>query len=158
MRKGVRTAVYDDELHIEAYRFEGIIQPFPKHFHEYYVIGYMEDGERVLSCKNQEYAIKKGDVLVFGPGDSHACVQSGGTLDYRGFNIPRKVMLDLTEEALLLLISLLRQCGEPFEHGIPECRDKIERVCAFMEQHYAERIYPDQLCLCAGLSKSALLR
>lgn len=201
MRKGVRTAVYDDELRIEAYRFEGIVQPFPKHFHEYYVIGYMEAGERILSCKNQEYAIKKGDVLVFGPGDSHACVQSGGTLDYRGFNIPREVMLDLTEEAtgrrelpgfshgafsggeaacclrslhelvmrgshefgkeeaLLLLISLLpRQCGEPFEHGIPECRDEIERVCAFMEQHYAERIYLDQLCLCAGLSKSALLR
>ena len=161
----------------------------------------MEAGERVLSCKNREYAIKQGDVLVFGPGDSHACVQSGGTLDYRGFNIPREVMLDLTEEAtgrrelpgfsrsvisdgetacclrslhklvmegsrefgkeeaLLLLISLLlRQCGQPFEGGIPECQDEIERACAYMEQHYAERIHLDQLCRCAGLSKSALLR
>ena len=57
MKKEVRTVVYDDELRIEAYRFEGIVQPFPNHFHEYYVIGFMEDGERVLSCKNQEYAI-----------------------------------------------------------------------------------------------------
>ena len=57
MKKEVRTLVYDDELHIEAYRFEGIVQPFPNHFHEYYVIGFMEDGERVLSCKNQEYTI-----------------------------------------------------------------------------------------------------
>lgn len=51
MKKEVRTVVYDDELHIEAYRFEGIVQPFPNHFHEYYVIGFMEDGERILSCK-----------------------------------------------------------------------------------------------------------
>ena len=99
MKKEVRTVVYDDELHIEAYRFEGIVQPFPNHFHEYYVIGFMEDGERVLSCKNQEYAITRGDVLLINPGDNHACVQSdGGTLDYRGFNITKEVMLDLAEE------------------------------------------------------------
>ena len=49
--------------------------------HEYYVIGFMEDGERVLSCKNQEYTITRGDVLLFNPGDNHACAQSdGGTL------------------------------------------------------------------------------
>ena len=32
MKKEVRTVVYDDELHIEAYRFEGIVafsEPFP---------------------------------------------------------------------------------------------------------------------------------
>ena len=28
MKKDVRTVVYDDELRIEAYRFEGIVQPF----------------------------------------------------------------------------------------------------------------------------------
>lgn len=99
MKKEVRTVVCDDDLHIEAYRFEGIARPFPNHFHEYYVIGYVEDGERTLCCKNQEYTIAKGDVLLFNPGDSHACVQSGGgTLDYRGFNITREVFLDLAEE------------------------------------------------------------
>lgn len=98
MKKEVRTVVRDDELKIEAYRFEGIVQPFPNHFHEYYVIGFVEDGERTLRCKNREYAIKKGDVLLFNPGDSHACTQSGGTLDYRGFNISREVMLDLAEK------------------------------------------------------------
>lgn len=202
MKKEMRTAVYDDELHIEAYRFEGIAQPFPNHFHEYYVIGLMEDGKRVLSCKNQEYTITKGGVLLFNPGDNHACVQSGDVaLDYRGFNITKEVMLDLAEEAagrrelpgfsrnvicdeeaarclralhelvmrgsnafgkkerLLFLISLLiRQYGRPFERCIPECREEIEKACAFMEQHYAERIYLDQICRCAGLSRSTLLR
>lgn len=202
MKKEIRTIVYDDELHIEAYRFEGIVQPFPNHFHDYYVIGFVENGERVLSCKNQEYTISKGNVLLFNPGDSHACVQSDdGTLDYRGINITKEVMLDLAEEvtlkrelpgfsqnvifdeevtcylrplhelvmkgscefgkeeSLLLLVSLLIQkYGQPFESCIPECRDEIEKACAFMEQHYNQRIYLAEIARCAGLSKSTLLR
>ena len=59
MKKETRTVVYDDELRLEAYRFEGTQQPFPNHFHEYYVIGFVESGERCLSCKNKEYAIQK---------------------------------------------------------------------------------------------------
>ena len=35
MNKKIRTVVYDEELRIEAYRFEGIVQPFPNHFHAY---------------------------------------------------------------------------------------------------------------------------
>ena len=202
MKKETRTVVYDDELRLESYRFEGTQQPFPNHFHEYYVIGFVESGERCLSCKNNEYAIQKGNVLLFNPGDNHACVQNdGGTLDYRGFNISKEVMLDLTEEVtgkrelpgfsenvifdeevicylhplhemvmkglcdfgkeenLLLLISMLIQrYGQPFENCIPECRGEIEKACRFMEQNFAERIYLDQICRYAGLSKSTLLR
>lgn len=99
MKKETRTVVYDDELRIEAYRFEGIVQPFPNHFHEYYVIGFIEDGERCLSCKGQEYVTTKGNIILFNPGDNHGCVQNdGGTLDYRGFNISKTIMLDLAEE------------------------------------------------------------
>lgn len=202
MKEETRTVVYDDELRIEAYRFEGIVQPFPNHFHEYYVIRFIEDGERCLSCRNQEYTIAKGDIVLFNPRDNHACVQSDdGTLDYRGFNITKEVMLDLAEEVtgrrelpgfsktvifaeevtcylhplhelvmkgscefgkeenLLLLISLLIQrYGQPFESCIPECREEIEKACDFMEQHFADRIYLDQICRYADLSKSTLLR
>ena len=63
MRKEIKTVVYDDELRLEAYRFEGVVQPFPNHFHEYYVIGFVEGGERYLSCRNQEYTIGKGNVI-----------------------------------------------------------------------------------------------
>ncbi len=202
MKKETRTVVYDDELRLEAYRFEGIVQPFPNHFHEYYVIGFVESGERCLSCKNKEYAIQKGNVIIFNPGDNHACVQSDdGTLDYRGFNISKDVMLDLAEEVtgkrelpgfsenvifdeevtcylhplhemvmkglcdfgkeenlLLLLSMLIQRYGQPFENCIPECRDEIEKACRFMEQHFSDRIYLDQICRYAGLSKSTLLR
>ncbi len=202
MKKEIRTVVYDDELRIEAYRFEGIVQSFPNHFHEHYVIGFVENGERVLSCNHQECTIRKGDVLLFNPGDNHACAQSDdGTLDYRGINLTKEVMLDLAEEVtgrrelprfsqnvisdeevtrhlrslhelvmnstcewgkektLLPLVSLLTQeYGQSFENNLSECRNEIEKACAFMEQHYAERISLAQICHCAGLSKSTLLR
>jgi AraC-like DNA-binding protein len=202
MKKETRTVVYDDELRIEAYRFEGIVQPFPNHFHEYYVIGFVENGERHLSCKNKEYVIQKGNVVLFNPGDNHACVQSDdGTLDYRGLNLSKEVMLDLAEEItgkrelpgfsktvildeevtcylrplhelvmngssefgkeenLLLLLSLLIQrYGQPFEDCVPTCREEIEQACQFMQQHFSEHISLDQLCRCANLSKSTLLR
>lgn len=63
------------------------------------------------------------------------------------------------EELLILLLSLLIQrYGQPFEASVPECREEIERACAFMEQHFTEHICLDQICRSAGLSKSTLLR
>jgi len=99
MKKETTTVVYDDELRIEAYRFEGIAQPFPNHFHEHYVIGLVEDGERCLSCKNKKYNIKKDNIILFNPADNHACVDiDNRTFNYRGFNISKNVMLDLAQE------------------------------------------------------------
>lgn len=99
MKKETKTVVYDDELRLEAYRFEGVSQPFPNHFHEYYVIGCVENGERSLSCKGREYIIKKGNIVVFNPGDNHSCDQSGGdSLYYLGINIPSDVMCGFAKE------------------------------------------------------------
>lgn len=202
MKKERRTVVYDGDLRVEAYRFEGIARPFPNHFHEYYVLGLVERGERVLSCRRREYAIQRGHILLFHPGDSHACAQSGGgTLDYRGINIARDVMLDLAEEVtgrrelpgfsrcvirdgeaaaclrslhelvlersagfgreerlLLLIERLIREYGKPFESCVPECREEIEKACAFIEERYAGRIRLDEIARRAGLSRSTLLR
>lgn len=99
MKKEIRTFVYDDKLGIEAYRFEGIVQTFPNHFHEFYVIGLIEGGERFLTCKNQEYILRRGDIVLFQPGDNHACAQNGDEpLDYRAFNVPVEVMRELVRE------------------------------------------------------------
>ena len=202
MRKETRTVVYDVALRLEAYRFAGIMQPFPNHFHEHYVIGFVEGGQRVLSCKDKTYNIACGNVILFNPGDNHACMQSdGGAFDYRSFTISKSTLLDLAEdvtgrrelpgfsknviydeeitcylrplhemvmrglsdfgkeENLLLLISaLIQKYGQPFECGIPECPQEIEKACEFMRRHFSERISLDQICRYAGLSKSTLLR
>lgn len=202
MKKELRTVTYDEELQIEAYRFEGFVRAFPNHFHEYYVFGYIEAGQRTLFCNSQEYAVGPGYVLIFNPGDSHACVQDdGGTLDYRGFNISKEVLQNLTEEIectqelpvfspnvifnvetarclrclhemvmsgsrspdkeehLLLLAALLvQEYGQSLPSSAPQYSKEVEQVCAFIRQNHSERICLDQLCRCAGLSRSTLLR
>ncbi|WP_455542960.1 helix-turn-helix domain-containing protein [Intestinibacter sp.] len=202
MRKEVRTIVYDETLKLEAYRFEGIVQPFPNHFHEYYVIGFVENGERQLSCKGKEYTISNGSIILFNPNDNHACSQhDDGTLDYRGLNISKATMLNLIEEItgkhklfgfsksvivdeevccylkslhemimngetdfekkeqlLLMMSTLFQKYEQPFDEGIPECRQEIEKACKFMDDNFSDRIYLDQICKYSGLSKSTLLR
>lgn len=106
MSKETRTVKFDAELKLEAYRFEGIMQKFPNHFHEHYVIGFIESGRRYLSCKNKEYITEPGDLLLFNPGDNHTCEQcDGGTLDYRCINIQpdtmRRAVFEITGEAYL---------------------------------------------------------
>jgi AraC-like DNA-binding protein/mannose-6-phosphate isomerase-like protein (cupin superfamily) len=91
--KEIRTVKFDTELEIEAYHFQGIMQKFPNHFHEYYVIGFIEDGSRYLSCRNREYTIESGDLLLFNPGDNHTCEQiDDNALDYRCINIQPEIM------------------------------------------------------------------
>ena len=100
MRQATRTARHDPALNLEAYSLQGLSRPFPCHLHDYYVIGVVERGTRVLTCGGRRQVIGPGDVLLFNPGDSHGCVQEDGVLDYRGLNIPRDTMLALTEEVM----------------------------------------------------------
>ncbi|URN93387.1 MAG: AraC family transcriptional regulator [Candidatus Pristimantibacillus lignocellulolyticus] len=99
MLKEIRTIYLDPELKIEAYRFKGIMQKFPTHFHEYYVIGYIEEGQRILICKGEKYIINPGDLLLFNPYDTHSCEQiDGKTLDYRCINVSSEVMENIMLE------------------------------------------------------------
>ena len=42
MIKETRTIHYDAELAIEAYWLQNVLEPFPDHFHDYYLIGFIE--------------------------------------------------------------------------------------------------------------------
>jgi AraC-like DNA-binding protein len=88
-----RMVRFDNDLKIEAYHFEGIMQKFPNHFHEYYVLGVVANGRRYLTCKNREYTINAGDLLLFNPLENHACEQvDDRALDWRCINIEKDVM------------------------------------------------------------------
>ena len=45
MLNETRTVCFDTELNIEAYNFKGIMQKFPNHFHDYYVVGFIETAD-----------------------------------------------------------------------------------------------------------------
>ena len=93
MKNEKRTVRFDNDLKVEAYHFEGIMQKFPNHFHEHYVLGFVESGRRFLTCKNREYTINAGDLLLFNPLDNHACEQvDDRALDWRCLNIEKDVM------------------------------------------------------------------
>lgn len=93
MNRELRTVTYDSELGIEAYRFQGVMQKFPNHFHEHYVIGFIENGRRRLTCRGHEFILDGGELLLFNPLDVHTCEQvDERALDYRCLNIPWEVM------------------------------------------------------------------
>jgi len=101
MMKEQRIVKFDEKLQVEAYYFNGIMQKFPNHFHEHYVIGFIESGQRKLSCKNREYIINKGDMVIFNPFDNHACEQlEKKPLDYRCLNINSNIMEKVAKEMM----------------------------------------------------------
>lgn len=94
-----RHVYYDHDLKIEAYNLSGIVQKFPNHFHDYYVIGFIAGGRRHLWCRGKEYDTSPGDLILFNPRDNHYCAPiDGEILDYRCVNIPVDVMTDAVKE------------------------------------------------------------
>lgn len=88
-----RQVYYDEVLEIEAYALRGVVQKFPKHFHGYYVLGFIEGGKRRLWCKGKEYELHAGDFILFNPRDNHCCAPVGAeALEYRAINVPIEVM------------------------------------------------------------------
>ena len=99
MKHGKRQIYFDRELETEVYWFHGIMQKFPNHFHEYYVIGFVENGQRRLYCKNKDYIINPGDLVVLNPFDSHTCLQvNDEALDWRCINIKKEIMEKAVKE------------------------------------------------------------
>ena len=94
-----RTVCYDHDLNIEAYRLQGIVQKFPNHFHDYYVVGFVERGARCLWCRGRTYDLAAGDLILFNPRDNHYCAPvNGELLDYRAVNIPADVLQRAAKE------------------------------------------------------------
>lgn len=93
MGKETRTAIYDRDTGIEAFRFSGFMRPFPPHFHRYYVIGLIQNGKRKLICHGNGYTAEEGDMLIFNPGDVHGCSSLGSSaLEYISVNIKAETM------------------------------------------------------------------
>lgn len=94
-----RLVHFDEDLGIEAYRFQGIMQRFPNHFHEHYVIGFVDRGSRRLTCSDKIFEIGPGDIVLLQPLQNHCCEQIDQVpLDWRSLNISCPRMEEITEE------------------------------------------------------------
>ena len=93
MKRELRIVRFDAQLRLEAYHFQGLLQKFPPHFHDYYVIGYIESGKRSMQCNGVQYTLAAGDMVLFNPGDVHACAPvDGRAMGYCNLNISPKVL------------------------------------------------------------------
>ncbi len=71
------------EIEGERRTYEGLLQPFAAHAHDHCVIGRVREGRRRLTCNGMLHEALPGDLIVFNPGDVHACTQAGqGTFSY----------------------------------------------------------------------------
>ena len=95
-----RTIKHDEVLGLEAFCLQGYAQPFPKHFHDYYVLGFVVSGERELICNGLNLQVFPGNLLIFNPRDNHECVSTSRAplLHYLGFNILKIELLKLVPE------------------------------------------------------------
>lgn len=149
MNTDTRLACFDEALQVEAYHFIGLARIFPNHFHDHYVIGLMEVGERRLKHNQCDSCIGPGDMLLFNPLDSHACEQAdGGDMNYRCLNIKTEVMAKIVAELFGLrnlprfplptvqkkeFIPLFGKLHEGIMNGADQL-DKEEAFLLFMQQ------------------------
>ena len=122
-----KSVFFDKTLKIEIVRFKGFCKPFPRHFHDYYVIGAVEKGKRTLISNGKTYDIAQGDVVLFNPGDSHECTQKENTdFDYIGLNIGKEVMEACIREMY----------PDKCLHGFPECMIRNEDIFLAVKSFY----------------------
>ncbi|WP_290070376.1 AraC family ligand binding domain-containing protein [Parasutterella excrementihominis] len=93
-----RTIRHDEVLGLEAFCLQGYAQPFPRHFHDYYVLGFVVSGERKLLCNGLNLQVFPGNLLIFNPRENHECVSTSRApfLHYLGFNILKKRMEEIS--------------------------------------------------------------
>lgn len=166
----------------------GILQPFANHAHNHYVFGVVHEGERELVLNGELLRIKKGDILVFNPGDAHGCIQvSESPFAYDSFTVATETLDDerfcfpsntdnLPREQLEEVFSLLDRHREEealeafvaFEQTLvtkpdanppnPKHEEAAVRLYAHMLGHLAKRVCVEAFAENEGISAYALIR
>lgn len=172
----------------ERRTYRGILQPFADHVHDHYVFGIVREGERVLILNGESLRIKKGDVLVFNPGDAHGCTHiSESPFSYDSFTVATEILdgerfsfpsctNDLPYEQLKEVFCLFDKRRESdaleafvsFEQTLvaksdvnppnPKHVEVAARLYAHMLGHLAKRICVETFAKSEGISAYALIR
>lgn len=85
---------------VEFVTLEGIVQPFPLHFHDFWTIGQMVAGGRRMRCRGEEHLLGSDDFVLFGPGEVHGCEPVGEVpLMYRSIVVPDDLFVQVFNES-----------------------------------------------------------
>lgn len=113
---------------VEFVTLEGIVQPFPLHFHDFWTVGQMVGGGRRMRCRGEERVLGPDDFVLFGPGEVHGCEPVGqAPLTYRSIVVPDELFSQIVGEAL----------GEPAPHRFKTVVARDVSLSACMARLYA---------------------
>ena len=86
---------------VEFVTLEGIVQPFPLHFHDFWTIGQMVAGSRRMRCRGQVHLLGPEDFVLFGPGEVHGCEPVGDVaLMSRSIVVPNQLFVQAFGETV----------------------------------------------------------
>ena len=165
--RSVALRTFGNGVTVELSTLLGVIEPFPSHFHDYYMVGIVAGGKRRLTVRGADYDLGCGDLLVVNPGDPHSCEAVDNTkLEYRSFNIPVPVMealladFDVTyhrESGLLFREPIIRDAGLfalALDCHVRSCAEECAEGC-FGEDAEAFYLFFDRLLAASCASPDA---
>ncbi|WP_165076816.1 MULTISPECIES: AraC family transcriptional regulator [unclassified Desulfovibrio] len=78
---------HDVDMGADAFSFSLTGRAFAPHFHPAWVLGCVLSGRRTLMVQGRPYHAGPGDVVIFRPGEVHACAPAGSApFVWRGFH------------------------------------------------------------------------
>ena len=75
---------HDPDLQLDALHASFTTYAFARHWHDYYVIGLVEDGAQSFWCRRATYTTPRGGLILLNPGEAHTGQAAGtGGFGYR---------------------------------------------------------------------------
>ncbi|MBC8078469.1 MAG: AraC family transcriptional regulator [Chloroflexales bacterium] len=78
---------HDLDVGVDALHALFTTHAFARHWHDYYVIGLVEDGAQTFRCRQSTYLTPRGGLILLNPGDAHTgeVATSATAFGYRAF-------------------------------------------------------------------------
>lgn len=68
---------------------------FPRHIHQSFIFGLIEQGSRTISLKNQDVKIAPNEIFILNPGQPHRCFSGSEGHSYRVIRVPTHLLLKI---------------------------------------------------------------
>lgn len=74
---------HDADLRLDALHAAFTTHAFARHWHDYYVIGFVEAGVQTFACNRNTYFTPRGGLILLNPGEAHTGEPAAGASGFR---------------------------------------------------------------------------
>lgn len=121
---------HDPALRLDALHAVFTTHAFARHWHDYYVVGLVEDGAQTFWCRRDTYLTPRGGLILLNPGEAHTgeAAAAAGGFTYRALY-----------PTAAHLAPLMAELGRPGElPGFPAVRVDDAELAAQLRALHAE--------------------